>query len=62
MGRKISKILGGIAGSTGGIFGENEHGPLQTKVLTHVPVLYREHSGSRDHVGRRNSKHCAEDI
>ena len=59
MGRGVSKVLGGMARSVGGLLGKDEPARQQKKKgLTHVPGVHREHRCSGDDIERRSGSHC----
>ncbi len=56
MGRGVSKVLGGVARSLGGLFGKNKQGHREKgKGLSHVSGLHRKHGvgGRRRELERR---------
>jgi len=63
MGGGLSKILGRIARSAGGIFGENEQGRRKKrKGLSHVSAMHCKHRRSCDDIERGSSSHCSQNI
>jgi len=63
MGGGVSKVLGGIARSVGGLSGEDEQGRQQKgKDLSYVSGMHRKHCCSGDDIERGSGGHCAQNI
>ena len=61
MGGGVSKVLGGIARSVGGLPGEDEQ-DRQKKGLIHVSGMHRKHRCSDDDIERGSDSACAQNI